>query len=84
MPMIVIVCVVMRGGLLRCACSMSVRRVGTTFWLKRFVHGVHDQMHGLEQVGQHMVGLDFQVIRLEFNRYMAVAQMVGGTDQVKR
>ena len=30
-----------------------------------------------------MVGFDFQVIRLEFNRHMAVSQVVGRAGQVK-
>jgi len=45
---------------------------------------MHDQMHGLQHLGQHMVGLDLEVVGLEFNRHMAVAQVVSRPNQVKR
>ena len=45
---------------------------------------MHDQVHGTQHVGQHVVGFNLQVIRLEFNGYVPIAQMVGGADQVVR
>jgi hypothetical protein len=38
--------------------------VSATLRFKSFVYGVHDQVHGTQQVGQHMVGLDLQVVGL--------------------
>ena len=40
-------------------------------------------MHGAQQVCQHVVGFDFQMIGFELNRHMAVAQVVGGADQIE-
>jgi hypothetical protein len=37
--------------------------------------------HLPHEVGQHMVGLDFQMIRLQFNGHMPIAQVVGGAHQ---
>ena len=34
-------------------------------------------------LGQHMVGLDLQVVGLELDRHMAVAQVVGRARQVE-
>ena len=36
-----------------------------------------------QHVGQHRVGLDLQVVGLQFDRHMAVAQVVGGAHQVE-
>jgi hypothetical protein len=44
---------------------------------------MHNQMHGLQHLGHHMVRLDFEVVGLEFNRHMAVAQVVSRSNQVK-
>jgi hypothetical protein len=49
------------------------RAVGATLGFKSFLYRVHDQVHGAQQVGQHMVGLDLQVVGLELNRHVAVA-----------
>jgi hypothetical protein len=40
-------------------------------------------VHGAQHVGQHMVGLDFQVVGLQLDGHMAVAQVVSGAGQVK-
>jgi hypothetical protein len=59
--------------------------IGAALGLERGLVGlVHDQVHGAQHVGQHMVGLDLQVVGLELDRHMAVAQVVGGARQVKR
>jgi hypothetical protein len=57
--------------------------VRTAFRFKRFLDFVHDQVHGAQHIGQHMVGFYLEVIGFELNRHMAVAQMVGGARQVK-
>ena len=62
---------------------MGLRGVGAGFGLKGQRVGANDQVHRAQQVGQHMVGLYFQVVGLEFNRHMAVAQVVRGAHQVE-
>ena len=58
--------------------------ISTVFWLKTFTHLVDDEVHGAKHLGQHMVGFNFQVIGLQFDGHMAVAQVVGGAGEVKR
>ena len=43
---------------------MATGAVRAAFGFKRFVNLVHDQVHGPQQVCQHIVGLDFQVVGL--------------------
>ena len=43
-----------------------------------------DEVHRSQQRGQHMVGFDLQMVRLELDRHVAIAQMVGGAQQVVR
>ena len=62
----------------------AVVAIRTTFRLERFRHLHHGHVHGPQHVGQHMVGLDLQVVGLELDRHMAVAQVVGGARQIKR
>jgi len=33
--------------------------ISTVLWLKAVLHFMHDQVHGAQHIGQHMVGLDF-------------------------
>jgi hypothetical protein len=62
---------------------MSMAAVGSTLWLKRLMYRHHRHVHGTQHVGQHMVWLNFQMIRLQLNGYMAVTQVVGSARQVK-
>ncbi len=62
---------------------MPVTAVGTALWFKGFMHGDHRHVHGTQHVGQHMVGLYLQMVGLQFNGHMAVAQVIGRTRQVK-
>ena len=59
-------------------------RIGAAFGFERQVLCFHDEVHGAQHVGQHMVGLDLEVVGLQFDGHMAVAQVVGGACQVKR
>ena len=52
------------------------RCVGAAFGLKRQVLFGHDQVHGAQHVGQHVVGLDLQMLGREFDR-LAVSGHVG-------
>ncbi len=58
--------------------------VGTAFGLKGQVRFDDGHVHAAQHVGQHMVGLDLEVVGLQLNGHMAVAQVVGGTHEVKR
>jgi hypothetical protein len=58
--------------------------ISTVFGLKTFAYLVDDEVHRAQHVGQHMVGLNLQMIGLQLNGHMAVAQVVGGAGQVKR
>eukprot|EP01137_Pigoraptor_chileana_P017644 Opistho-2@76024 len=43
-----------------------------------------DQVHLPQHVGQHMVGFQQQRFRLQLQLHMAVAQVVGGAQQIER
>jgi len=58
--------------------------IGPGLRLEGLVHLADDQVHLAQQFGQHMVGLEFQVVRLQLEMHMAVAQVVGGAQQVER
>lgn len=66
------------------ATKMAAGGVGAVFGFKRLTHLGHDQVHGAQHVGQHMVGLNLEVVGFELNRHMPVAKVVGRADQVKR
>ena len=50
-------------------------RIGAAFGFERQVLCFHDEVHGAQHVGQHMVGLDLEVVGLQFDGHMAVAQV---------
>ena len=60
------------------------RRIRTAFGFKGRIGGGHDEVHGAQHVGQHVVGFDLEVVGLQLDGHMAVAQVVGGAGQVKR
>jgi hypothetical protein len=64
--------------------AMPAGGVGAVLGFKGLLHGLHDQVHGAQHVGQHVVGFNLQVVGLELDGHMAVAQVVGGADQVIR
>jgi hypothetical protein len=39
--------------------STTVFAISAIFWLKTLMHLVHDQVHGAQHIGQHMVGFNF-------------------------
>ena len=63
---------------------MALCGIGAALGLERGRVCAHDQVHRTQHVGQHMVRLDLQVVGLEFDRHMPVAQVVGGAHQVER
>lgn len=71
------------------AVTMPMRRtaaiaVSTTLRLKCLRGFVDDEVHGAQHVGEHVVGLDLQVVGLEFDGHVPIAQVVSGTHQVER
>jgi hypothetical protein len=62
----------------------TVVTISTAFGLEGFIDFNYMQMHGAQHVGQHMVGLDFQMISLQLDGHMAVAQVVGRAGQIER
>ena len=48
------------------------------------VRFAHDQVHLAQHVGQYMIGFQLQMVGLELQLHMAVAQVVGGAQQVER
>ncbi len=74
----------MRMRVVMAGVRVATARVRTAFRLKGFGDFIDDEVHGAQHVGQHMVGLNFEVVGLQLYGHMAVAQVVGGADQVKR
>lgn len=62
---------------------MPTSAVGAAFRFKSFFDFVDDQVHRAQHFRQHMVGFDLQVIGLELDCHMAVAQVIGCARQVK-
>ena len=58
-------------------------RVRPGFGLERGLFLRHDQVHALQHLGQHMIGFDLQVVGLEFDLHMPVAQVIGRACQVE-
>lgn len=65
------------------AVPMAPRRIRTAFGLERRLLRGDDEVHGAQHVGEHMVGLDLQVVGSQLDRHVAVAQVVGGADEVE-
>jgi hypothetical protein len=65
------------------AAVVTTGGIGAVLGFKGLIDRVHDQMHGAQHVGQYMVGFNLQVVGLQFDRHMPVAQVVGGADQVE-
>ena len=63
---------------------MAARGVSTILRLECFIDCIHNQVHRAQHVGQHMVGLDLQVIGFQLNWHVAVTQVVGRANQVIR
>ena len=73
---VLVVMVAMAMSAVAVPMPMPARGVSTVFGLKTFVHRMHDQMHRAQHVGQHMVGLDLQVVRLQFYGHKPAAQVI--------
>ncbi len=84
----IVVCMVVMSMCIAMTMAMVVTTpmlaISTVFGFETFTHLVDDEVHGTQHIGQHMVGLDFQMVWLQLNGHMAVAQVVGCAGQVKR
>ena len=58
-------------------------RVSAGFGLERGLRLRDDQVHALQHLAQHVIGLDLQVVGLQFDLHMPIAQVVGRTRQVE-
>ncbi len=58
-------------------------RVGTGFGLERDLRVRDGQVHAFQHLAQHVIGLDLQVVGLQFDLHMPIAQVVGRTRQVE-
>ncbi len=65
------------------AMCVTTRSVGAALRFKRGGLLCHRQVHGAQHVGQHVVGFNFEVVRLQFDLNVPVAQVIGRTGQVK-
>jgi hypothetical protein len=79
-----VICMIVRVLAVTMTMRMPVAAVRTTFRLKGFMHRHHGHVHGAQHVGQHMIWLNFQMIRLQLDGHMAVAEVISRTRQVKR
>jgi hypothetical protein len=70
----------MRGVLMA---MTTARRIGSGLGLKRLIDVLHDEVHRTQHLSQHVIGLDLQMVRLQLDRYMAVAEVVRGTHQIE-
>jgi hypothetical protein len=58
-------------------------RVGARFGFERGLRLRDDQVHALQHLAQHVIGLDLEVVGLQFDLHMPIAQVVGRTSQVE-
>jgi hypothetical protein len=58
-------------------------RIGSGFRLKGGLLLGHDQVHAFQHLPQHVVGFDLQVVGLQLDLDVPVAQVVGRACQVE-
>ena len=82
--MVVVVTMSMSMSMVVSCSAALLLRIRATFGLKGLVHRLHLQAHGAQHVGQHRIGFDLEVVWGQLDGDVAVAQVVGRADQVKR
>ena len=65
-------------------CVRRCSRISAAFRLKAGQRLFDPQAHPHQQQGQHRIGLQQQTIGLQLQRHMAVAQVIGGAQQLER
>ena len=63
--------------------QQSAVPVSPPLGLKSFLDFLHLHAHALHEIGQDMVWLDLQVIGVQFDRDVAIAQVIGCTHQIE-
>jgi hypothetical protein len=63
--------------------ARAVRAIGAVLRLEGLLGLAHDQVHGAQHGGEHVVGLDLQVRRRQLDGHVAVAEVVGRARQVE-
>ena len=58
--------------------------VCATFGFERQIGFYDGHMHAAQHVGQHVIGFDLQMIGLQLNGYMAIAEVVCRAHEIKR
>src|SRR6185369_4224090 len=84
MAVIVIVVLVIVAVVLVSMCMPAPIAVSATLGLERSARLLHVQVHGAQHFREHMIRLDLQVIGLQLDRHVAIAQVVGRARQVER
>ena len=65
------------------AMCVATRGVGAALRFKRGGLLCHRQVHGAQHVGQHVIRFDLEVVGLQFDLDVSVAQVVGRPCQIK-
>ena len=82
--------VVMRIAAVRMAVMMTVpiirhmAAIRATFGLEWQIGFYDGHVHAAQHVGQHVIGFDLQMIGLQLNGYMAIAEVVCRAHEIKR
>ena len=64
-----------------CVSAIAIR---AAFGFKNLVHFGYREVHGAQHFRQYVIGFDFEVVGFQFNRHMAIAEMVCRANQIKR
>src|SRR5574337_719181 len=63
--------------------GMAAARVGATLGLEGLAGLADDELHLLQHRGEHMVRLELEMVGLQFQRDVPVAEMVGRAQQIE-
>ena len=81
-PVVVVICVVMARVVMTLPMPMPPG-VGPGLGFEGGLFLGDDQVHALEHPAQHVVGFNFQMVRLQFDLHVPVAQVVGRAGQIE-
>ena len=79
--MAVVVAVIMVVAMVMTVC-VAPGLVGPALGLEAGLFFRHRQVHAAQHLGQHGVGFELQAVGAQVHRHVAVAQVVGGAQQV--
>ena len=58
--------------------------IRAAFGFKHFIDCRHREVHGAQHFRQYVIGFDFEMVGFQFNRHMAIAEVVRRANQIKR